>query len=105
MTKNIIEVYLQQKCQFIIILSGLPTANVDKFAKILGNDLEFTVIFMKNYLINKSDPSNITNYDVNKLDTDIRKTKTKGVIISSLIFPKDIVKHYIDIHLNLNIYK
>ena len=104
MTKNIVEAYLEQKRQFIILLSGLPTTDVNKIAKILGNDLEFNVIYMDKYLSNES-LSSINDYNLDKLNTDIDKKKRNGLIISSLVFPKDISKHHIDSHINLNITK
>jgi activator of HSP90 ATPase len=91
---NIIDVYLKNYGQMIILLLGMPTSNKSAIAKELESDIEpkFTLININNYLEKKfidievrdikfklyDHPDNI-NYT--KLLYDINQKKSSGVIL------------------------
>jgi hypothetical protein len=91
---NIIEAYLKEYDQMIILLIGMPTSNKSNIAKELESDIEpkFTLININNYLEKKFinvEAKNINfklydhpdNINYSKLFDDINKVKSTGVIL------------------------
>jgi len=91
---NIIEAYLKEFGQMIILLIGMPTSNKSNIAKELGSDIEpkFTLINLNNYFekkfVNiKTKNINFKIYDhpdhlnYSKLFDDINKVKSNGIIL------------------------
>ena len=91
---NIIEAYLKEFGQMIILLIGMPTSNKSNLAKKLESDIEpkFTLInindyFEKNFIDVEVKNINFKLYDhpdninYSKLFDDINKVKSTGVIL------------------------
>jgi len=91
---NIIEAYLKEFGQMIILLIGMPTSNKSNIAKELESDIEprFTIININNYIEQKfinQEAKNINfklydhpdNINYSKLFDDINKVKSTGVIL------------------------
>jgi hypothetical protein len=91
---NIIEAYLKEFGQMIILLIGMPTSNKSNIAKELESDIEpkFTLININDYFQKKFinvEAKNINfklydhpdNIDYYKLFDDVNQKKSKGVIL------------------------
>ena len=91
---NIIEAYLKEFGQMIILLIGMPTSNKSNIAKELESDLKpkFTLININDYLQKKFinvEAKNINfklydhpdNINYSKLFDDVNKKKSTGVIL------------------------
>jgi len=91
---NIIEAYLKEYGQMIILLIGMPTSNKSNIAKELESDLKpkFTLININNYFQKKFinvEAKNINfklydhpdNINYSKLFNDVNKLKSTGVIL------------------------
>jgi hypothetical protein len=91
---NIIEAYLKEFGQMIILLIGMPTSNKSNIAKELKSDIEpkFTLININDYFEQKfinQEAKNINfklydhpdNINYSKLFDDINKVKSTGVIL------------------------
>ena len=91
---NIIEAYLKEFGQMIILLIGMPTSNKSNIAKELESDIEpkFTLININDYFEKKIiniEAKNINfklydhpdNINYSKLFDDVNKKKSKGVIL------------------------
>jgi hypothetical protein len=90
---NILEAYLKNFNQIIILIFGLPCTNKSEIAKELGSDLKLEIIKINDFLIKDKykeveiDEFKIKiyehtdNYDWDKLNLKINDAKKKGVII------------------------
>ena len=89
---NIIEEYINQKQQLVILLIGPQGSQKSKLAKMLNEDLNFKLIKISDYHNNKyikktinnsifNVYEDIENYDLEKMSNDINKYKSKGVIL------------------------
>ena len=89
---NIIEEYINQKQQMIILLIGPQGSQKSKLAKMLNEDINFKLIKISDYHNNKyvkktinnsifNVYEDIENYDWGKLSNDVNKYKSKGIII------------------------
>lgn len=90
---NILEAYIKFNKQLIILIIGLPCTNKSQIAKELGLDIGFQIVKINNYLIeNKYKEISVdnftfkvyedsSNYDYDKLNTDVNSLKSNGVVI------------------------
>ncbi len=90
---NILEAYIKKNKQFIVLILGMPCTNKSKVAKELVIDLGLPIININDYLIEDKfidkevDGINFKlyehpdNYDWEKLDIDVNKLKSKGLIL------------------------
>ncbi len=90
---NILEAYIKKNKQFIVLILGMPCTNKSKVAKELVIDLGLPIININDYLIEDKfidqevDGVNFKlyehpdNYDWEKLDQDVGKLKSKGLIL------------------------
>ena len=102
--KNIVEVYLEQKKEFIIVLIGLPGSGIEELSIDLSKNLNFNMINTIHYLKNK-EITNINEFDIKKLNSKINILKKKGLVICTNFFPKKFVTSKIDFTININISK
>lgn len=90
---NILEAYIKKYGHLIILILGLPCSNKSEIAKELGIDLNLPIININDYLI-KDKYKEITikdfkfkiyedpdNYDWDKLNDDVNKSQSTGLII------------------------
>ena len=90
---NILEAYIKKYGHLIILILGLPCSNKSEIAKELGIDLNLPIININDYLI-KDKYEEITikdfkfkiyedpdNYDWDKLNDDVNKSQSTGLII------------------------
>jgi hypothetical protein len=90
---NILEAYIKKNKQFIVLILGMPCTSKSKIAKELVVDLGLPLININDYLIeDKFIDKNIDginfklyehpdNYDWEKLDKDVNKIKSKGLVL------------------------
>lgn len=90
---NILQAYIKKNKQFILLVLGMPCTSKSKVAKELVIDLGLPLININDYLIqDKYIDKEIDgihfklyehpdNYDWEKLDTDVNKLKSHGVIL------------------------
>jgi hypothetical protein len=102
--KNIVEVYIEQKKKFIIVLVGLPGSDIEQISIDLSKNLNFNMINTVHYLKNKN-IQNINDFDIKKLNTKINILKKKGLVICTNFFPKKFINSKIDYTFLINITK
>ena len=90
---NILEAYIKKIKQIIILILGFPGTNKSEIAKELSIDLNINIIKLNDYLIPKKYKEIIIdnfkfkviedseNYDWEKLNNDVNKMKSNGLII------------------------
>lgn len=90
---NILEAFIKKYGQIIILILGLPCTNKSEIAKELSFDLKLPLINLNDYLIKDKYKEIIVkdikfkiyedsdNYDWDKLNEDINKSKSTGLII------------------------
>jgi hypothetical protein len=89
---NIIEEYINQKKQMVILLIGPQGSQKSKFSKMLNEDIGFKLIKISDYHNNKyikktinnsifNVYEDIENYEWEKLSNDVDKYKSKGIIL------------------------
>ena len=116
---NVVEAYIKFNKQFIIFISGLsPGSGKTLVAKNIKKDLGFKMLNQINYY--KKDYNNkiklpndkeIINWDSDEsidwisFNKDIKKNKSKGLIICGFSFPKDKMTEKADFHIHLSISK
>ncbi len=90
---NILDAYIRKHHQFIVMILGLPCSNKSEVAKELVEDLKLPIININDYLI--SDKfidkevdgvkfklyEHPDNYDWEKLNSDVNKKKSSGLIL------------------------
>ena len=102
--KNIVEVYLEQKKQFIIVLIGLPGSDIEQLSIDLSKNLNFNMINTIHFLKNKNIKS-IEDFDTKSINKKVNSLKKKGIIICTNFFPKKFITSRIDFTININISK
>ena len=90
---TILDVYLKKYKQIIILILGLPCSNKSEISKELNRDLKLNIININKYMIPGKfkkvivDNNNFNiyedsdNYNWNKLNDDINKKKSEGIIL------------------------
>lgn len=90
---NILEAYIKKYGQIIILILGLPCTNKSSIAKELNIDLNISILKINDYLIKDKYTEKTVddikfklyeeseNYDWEKLNNDVNKLKTSGLII------------------------
>lgn len=90
---NIVEAYIKQNGQFILLILGLPCSNKSRVAKEFASDLNFALIKINNYLKADSYVETVVddvkfklyehsdNYNWDKLNEDVESVKEKGAVI------------------------
>jgi cytidylate kinase len=114
---NIIEKYLEQKKQLIILISGFSGSGKTVFAKSLAKDLKINFENLNNYYLENYsaykfiDGQKIIDWDSpNAIDWDkfnakVNEIKNTGVVISGFAFPQKFLKFDVDFHIHLKITK
>lgn len=105
---NILEAYLKNFGQIIILIFGFPCTNKSEIAKELGSDLKLEIIKINDFLIKDKykeveiDELKIKiyehtdNYDWDKLNLKINDSKKNGVIIYGNYLDTDKINWKID---------
>jgi len=114
---NIIEAYIKFKGRLIIIISGLDGSGKKKLATELSLLLNIPVLSQKSFLkpLDEIGKIKLDNYEIYNYYTDtaydwtslinaINKSKSTGVIVYGLSFPKQIITNY-DFHVLIKITK
>lgn len=111
---NILEAYIKKNKQFIVLILGMPCTNKSKVAKELVIDLGLPIININDYLIEDKfidqevDGVNFKlyehpdNYDWEKLDQDVGKLKSKGLILYGNYLDISKIKFEVDFTFFLN---
>jgi len=119
---NVVDAYIKFKGQLIILISGLYGTNKTKLAQQLEHDFKIRRLNQFDYFKENFDkkekileetekPIELINWyqddaiDWDKLNNDVDKSKSKGVVISGLVFPKELIKFKPNFHIHLNISK
>lgn len=116
--KHKMNLYIKDKGQFILVLTGLSGSNKNMITKILETTLDLKVINYKKFLtkdynktyvlpsgtkiINESSDDYI-NWEL--FNDEINKEKENGIIVLSPVFPLDRMNFMSDIHINLFVSK
>lgn len=103
-----LEYYLQNNKQLIIIISGLSGVNKIHYGQYVSRLLNIKYINHLKFLNKKYTDKNIYNDDYidwNSFNKKINSVKNQGVVITSTVFPTDLIKFKADIHINLYISK
>jgi uridine kinase len=105
---NILEAFIKKYGQIIILILGLPCTNKSEIAKELSLDLNLPTININDYLIKDKFVEvevkdtkfkifeNSENYNWDKLNSDVKKLKSEGVILYGNYFDKDKIDFHID---------
>ena len=114
---NIIEKYIEDKKQLIILISGFSGSGKTIIGKSLAKDLKIEFInlndfYFEDYSGNKMvgdmkiiDWDNSASINWDKFNEKINEIKNKGVIISGFAFPEKLLKFDVDFHVHLKISK
>ncbi len=125
---NIVEAYIEQNKQCVILMSGFSGSGKSLIAKSLMKDInksksekskDFTFINLNDFLKSESeynvtvDVSGIKIVDWDspdavdwvKFNEEVDKNKKTGVIISGFAFPKDKLNFTVDFHIHFKISK
>jgi cytidylate kinase len=115
---NIVEKYIQDKEQLIILISGFSGSGKTLLAKNIENDFKLKFLNLNNYykkdyneIVDLSHDIKVVDWDnPNAIDwdlfnDDVNKLKKDGLVISGFGFPNDKLKFKIDYHIYLKISK
>jgi uridine kinase len=114
---NIVEAYLKYNKQLIVVVSGLSGSNKTSIAKFIERDFKIHMINIEKYIINYTkivkllngtkliDWDSIDSFDWNKINDEIGKTKSNGVVICGPYFPSDKITHNINFHIQIKVAK
>lgn len=115
---NIIEAYIKFNGQLLIFLSGLSGCGKTSVAKSIKKGLNLEMIDQVNYYkkdynttITLPDGNEVLNlstddaFDWDKLNADIEKYKSKGLLVSGFALPEDKITSKVDYHVHLSISK
>lgn len=115
---NIVQAYKKFIGQLIIIISGMSESGRSELAKNISEDFEMKIIqqndyYIKNYSKEIELPNGVKTinwfnddaYDWVKLNEDVTKNKTHGIIIVGICFPNNKLKFEVDYHIQLSIKK
>jgi len=115
---NIVEKYIEMKGQFIILISGLPGCGKQEIGELIERDFKFKLLDTYNYyktnydkkIILGEDQEIINLYtddaiDWDKLNDDINKFKSKGIVVIGMSIPQNRIIADVDFHIHLNISK
>jgi hypothetical protein len=122
---NILEAYIKFKKQLIILVSGISGSNKRVIASHLAKVLKLKHIKLESYIDKSYDkPENYSEINIDgiesksliwdnikdsvdwhKFNKDVNNFKTKGVIVSGLGFPTDLINFVPDYYAHINIPK
>src|SRR3989304_6417405 len=115
---NVVEAYLKFNGKLIIFLSGMSGCGKTSIAKNLKRDFKLELIdefkyYKKDYnnKIQLPDGTEVVNWytddsiDWDRLNKDIEKQQSKGVIVSGFSLPDDKIEVKPDFHIHLSISK
>lgn len=118
---NIIEAYIKNKNQFIVLIIGLPCSNKSELAKELAIDLKLPLLNINDFIISnkfiEKEVENVKfniyehpdNYDWEKFNQQVNVLKGYGIIIYGNYIDIDKIKFDIDfsffINMNINLCK
>jgi cytidylate kinase len=115
---NIVQKYIKDNSQLIILISGFSGCGKTLFAKSIAKDFDIKFINLNDFLlletytktvqvgdkniIDWEDPE-ATNWE--ELNSKINSIKSKGVVISGFMFPTDLLKFKPNFHIHIKISK
>lgn len=114
---NIVDAYLKYNKQLIVVVSGLSGSNKTSIAKFIERDFKIHMINIEKYTSNYTkivelsngtkliDWDSIDSFDWNKINDEIRKTKSNGVVVCGPYFPSDKITDNIDFHIQIKVAK
>lgn len=115
---NIIEAYIKFFDGIIILLSGLSGSNKTHISKFIERDFKIKLINIEKYTKKNYDKlvelnngvkiidwDDIDSFDWDKINEDINKYKSEGVIVCGPYFPEGTIKHNISYHVQIKVSK
>lgn len=117
---NIVEAYIKFNDQLIIIVSGLSGSGKNKLAKNISKDFKLLLINIDYYCNKKYDEkiklpdgTEVINYnsyeiyDWDKINNEMDKNKSKGIIVVGDVFPHNKInkENKIDYHIHIKLSK
>lgn len=115
---NIIEAYIKFNSQLIIVISGIHGCGKSSVAKRIAKDLNLKWLDQHDYYdktynktVTLSDDTTLVNLstddaiDWDSLNKSVNATKSKGLVVSGMSFPKDKIKFEPDYHLHISLSK
>lgn len=115
---NIVEAYIKNKGQLVILISGLSGSGKTRLAKNISRDFKIKLIneldfYNKSYnkIVTLNEQTKILNWDDddailwNELNNEINTYKTSGVVVCGMAFPSDKITVPINYHIHLSIPK
>jgi cytidylate kinase len=115
---NIIQKYIQNHSQLIILISGFSGCGKTLFGKSISKDFNIKFINLNDFLLSETYNKSVQIGDMNVIDWEdpdatnwdefnlkIEEVKSKGVIISGFMFPTDLLKFKPNFHIHINISK
>lgn len=115
---NVVEAYIKFRGKLIIIISGISGTGKNKLAKNIGSILKIKIINLndycnKSYSMTTKLPSGlkVINWDTDeifdwkKMNEDVNKYSSEGIIIYGTAFPKDKIIFTPDFHIQIKLSK
>ena len=122
---NIVEAYIKQNKQFVVLISGFSGSGKTLLARSLVKDINktnkepLTFLNLNDFYKSEADYNNFVEVgDIKVVDWDdpnavdwekfnkkINEVKSNGVVVSGFSFPKDSIIFHVDFHIHLKISK
>lgn len=115
---NIVEAFIKFFGQMIILISGLSGSNKTKIARFIEKNFKIKFINIEKYLkqndlptkelnngIKIIDYDNINSFDWDKINEDIDKYKSSGVVICGPYFPECEITSNVNFHIQIKVPK
>lgn len=115
---NIVEKYIHDKGQLLILVSGLPACGKLVLGKNISRDFKIKLIdqfdyYKKDYNVTATlpDGTELINWytddaiDWNKFNDDMNTLKKNGLVVVGISLPSDKIQSNVDYHIHLNLPK
>jgi cytidylate kinase len=115
---NIVQKYIKDNSQLIILISGFSGCGKTLFAKSIAKDFDIKFINLNDFLLLETYTKTVQVGDKNiidwedpeamnweELNSKINSIKSKGVVISGFMFPTDVLKFKPNFHIHIKISK
>jgi hypothetical protein len=122
---NIVEAYIKQNKQFVVLISGFSGSGKSLLSRSLVKDINktnkepLTFLNLNDFYKSEADYNNFVEVgDIKVVDWDspdavdwekfnkkVNEVKANGVVVSGFAFPKDSIIFHVDFHIHLKISK